>query len=295
MRWKRGQQSDDVVDRRGSPGRVPGGVKVGGGGLIVVLLTLFLSNLGDGSGGGADIGAILEELTRAQAQAPTDAAPAPVDPASDPDAALYDFMEFVVDDAQAVWTDIFAQSQQTYDRTKLVVFSGATGSGCGGASAAVGPHYCPLDQLMYVDLDFFKQLSSQFGAPGDFAQAYVIAHEVGHHIQNLTSIMDQVREAQRSNPGQANDFSIRLELQADCLAGVWGYTTRERGILEPGDLREGLGAAEAVGDDRIQEQATGTVNPESWTHGSAEQRIKWFRVGYDSGNPNLCNTFGADI
>ncbi|MDH3308629.1 MAG: neutral zinc metallopeptidase, partial [Acidimicrobiia bacterium] len=192
----------------------------------------------------------------------------------------------------------YAANGETYQYTELVIFEGLTNSGCGGADERVGPHYCPLDQTVYIDLDFFRQLAGQFGAPGDFAQAYVLAHEIGHHIQTIEGINEQVRQAQQNNPAQANELSVAMELQADCLAGVWAYdaenTTNDLGQvqLEIGDLQEGLGAAAAVGDDRIQQASTGRVDPESWTHGSAAQRQEWFMRGYQSGDPNQCNTFG---
>ncbi len=189
-----------------------------------------------------------------------------------------------------MWQEVFADSGMQYQNTKLVIFSGATQSGCGYAAAEVGPHYCPADSNVYIDLDFFQELQRRFGAPGDFAQAYVLAHEVAHHVQNVLGISDDVRRLQRENPSDANAYSIALELQADCLAGVWGNTAAARGLLEQGDLEEGLNAAAAVGDDRIQEQTTGRVNPESWTHGSAEQRVEWFRRGFDTGDPSQCET-----
>jgi predicted metalloprotease len=175
-----------------------------------------------------------------------------------------------------------------------VLLEGATHSDCGGATAEIGPHYCPADENVYLDLSFFRELRQRFGAPGDFAQAYVMAHEIAHHVQHLMGISDQVRDEQRANPDEANELSIRLELQADCLAGVWAFTAYERALLESGDLQEGLGAAAAVGDDRIQQQSTGSIDRESWTHGSSEQRMRWFTTGYENGDPNDCDTFGAD-
>jgi predicted metalloprotease len=161
------------------------------------------------------------------------------------------------------------------------------------ATTAIGPHYCPRDQTIYVDLGFFEQLQTRFGARGgDFAEAYVIAHEVGHHVQSILGIMEEVQQVQQDDASQANAYSVRLELQADCLAGTWGHSVFERDVLDPGDIEEGLDAAAAVGDDRIQQTMTGRVNPESWTHGSSEQRVEWFKTGYDTGDPNGCNTFG---
>jgi predicted metalloprotease len=176
-----------------------------------------------------------------------------------------------------------------------VLFTGSTNSGCGPATSAVGPFYCPLDRTAYLDLDFFRDLHVRFGAPGDFARAYVIGHELAHHVQNLTGVSDEVRTRSAEEPAVANELSIRLELQADCLAGVWGHSTYERDILESGDLEEGLAAAAAIGDDRIQAQATGRIDPDTWTHGSSEQRVHWFRRGFDSGEAARCDTFSGDI
>ena len=182
-----------------------------------------------------------------------------------------------------------------YEPTKLVLFTEATTSGCGAASSATGPFYCPADRKVYLDLGFFRELRSRFGAPGDFAQAYVIAHEFGHHVQNVLGISDDVHRGQQENADEANELSIRLELQADCLAGVWAYSAYRERLLESGDLEEGLAAAAAVGDDRIQRQATGRIDRESWTHGSSQQRVTWFREGYETGDVNACDTFERDI
>jgi predicted metalloprotease len=198
----------------------------------------------------------------------------------------------VLDDVQRSWAQTFSHSDERYPKADLVLFTQSTNSACGGATSAIGPHYCPADQKVYLDLDFFRELRDQFGAPGDFAQAYVLAHEIGHHVQNVLGINEQVQRAQQSGSDDANELSVLLELQADCLAGVWGYTTRDRGILEPGDLQEGLRAAASVGDDRIQAQAGQRVNPETWTHGSSEQRVDWFQRGFESGDPSRCDTFG---
>ena len=211
------------------------------------------------------------------------------------------FMSTVLDDAQATWTQEFAQSNLQYREAELVLFRDSVQSGCGYAQSAMGPFYCPADQKVYLDLGFFEDLHRRFGAPGDFAQAYVLAHEIGHHVQNLLGVSGEVRQAQSQarSREQANELSVLLELQADCFAGVWAHTTQqgrqEAGgpVLEPGDLEEGLAAAAAVGDDRIQKQATGGVNPETWTHGSSEQRARWFRVGFESGDADRCDTFAA--
>jgi predicted metalloprotease len=212
----------------------------------------------------------------------------------DPDARLVDFMSFVLDDVQNFWQDTFRQSGKNYERAELVLFTDVTRSACGTATSQIGPHYCPPDQRVYLDLGFFRELRARFDAPGDFAQAYVLAHEIGHHVQNLLGINERVQREQQSSPDEANELSVRLELQADCLAGVWAFTTYERELLERGDLEEGLGAAAAVGDDRIQQQAGAEVNPETWTHGSSEQRVSWFRQGFEDGDPNACDTFSVE-
>ncbi len=257
-------------------------------GLIIAIIIIGFMIF---SGGGTGIDPGLNNLNPVEAQP----AESPLPPANDPDAELVDFMGFLIDDIQDEWTDIFRLSGEQYPRAKLVLFEGATQSACGGATAAIGPHYCPIDQNVYLDLGFFRQLSQQFGAQGDFAQAYVIAHEVGHHVQNVLGVMGSVQRAQQSGQGDPNDLSIRLELQADCFAGVWGYTTFSRDMLESGDLQEAINAAAAVGDDRIQEATTGRVNPEGWTHGSAEQRMKWFQRGFESGDATQCDTFSGGI
>jgi predicted metalloprotease len=200
----------------------------------------------------------------------------------------------VLVDTQGFWEQEFQAGGKPYEHATLVVYRGRTNSGCGAASSDVGPFYCPLDQTVYIDLAFFDELNQRFKAPGDFAQAYVIAHEMGHHIQQQLGTEEQVRQQSEEDPDDANELSIRLELQADCYAGVWGRSTYDRGILESGDLEEGLNAASAVGDDRIQEQTQGRIDPETWTHGSAEQRAKWLKSGYDSGDLEACDTFSPD-
>jgi uncharacterized protein len=201
------------------------------------------------------------------------------------------FVSFVLDDAQNTWRELLRQRGVQYTNAKLVLFRNATQSGCGFAQSATGPFYCPADQKVYIDLSFNDELKSRFGAPGDFAQAYVLAHEIGHHVQDVLGIDREVRRAQQSNPGARNALSVRLELQADCLAGVWGHSTEQRNILDPGDVDEGLRAAAAVGDDRLQKMSTGYVSPDSFTHGTSEQRAHWFRQGFESGNIEACDTF----
>jgi predicted metalloprotease len=206
-----------------------------------------------------------------------------------------EFVSFVLDDVQRTWGRELPKLGQSYHDAKLVLFTDAIRSGCGSAQAAMGPFYCPVDQKVYIDLGFYHDLKSRFGAPGDFAQAYVIAHEIGHHLQNLLGIAEQVQDAQQRRPEQAGPLSVRLELQADCLAGVWAASTNRRDLLERGDIEEGLGAAAAVGDDRIQRQATGRVSPETWTHGSSAQRVAWFTRGLESGDLQQCDAFSTAL
>ncbi len=283
MRWQQGRRSDNVEDRRGmSMGMGGGGLKIGGVGLLLILGISLLT--------GQNPLKLLSYLPQETTQV---GSPVP----SQPDTQGYDeekdFVTVVLGDTEDTWGEIFAQSNRTYTPPKLVLFSQMVDSACGTSSAAVGPFYCPLDGKVYVDLIFFQELSQRFGASGDFAQAYVIAHEVGHHVQNLLGLSDQVRQLQQqSSEEQANALSVRLELQADCLAGVWAnHADRQRQMLESGDIEEAMNAAAAVGDDRIQESAGRAVSPESWTHGSSEMRTSWFRRGLQSGDINSCDTF----
>jgi predicted metalloprotease len=218
-----------------------------------------------------------------------------VDGAPDPQRRLDAFLEFVFADIQGFWARTFERSGIAYVPATLVVFEGATSTGCGPASAAVGPFYCALDRRVYLDAGFFRQLAVEFRAPGDFAQAYVIAHEVGHHVQNLTGVLSQVQQAISDASAAPNELSVRMELQADCLAGVWGHSTYERRMLERGDLEEALRAAAAVGDDRIQRRTTGRIDPETWTHGASEQRRSWWLRGYTAGDPDACDTFSGAV
>jgi predicted metalloprotease len=210
-------------------------------------------------------------------------------PSSSPqEEEMIEFVSFVLDDAQGVWS----RKIGGYPEAKLVVFRGSTRTGCGFGQAAMGRFYCPADQKVYIDLAFYEELRRRFGAPGDMAQAYVLAHEIGHHVQKITGTEQRMRQAQRSDPSNANEYSIRLELQADCYAGVWAHSTGERDLLEAGDIEEAMGAAAAVGDDQIQKMSTGQVAPEQWTHGSSEMRMRWFESGFESGDPGDCDTFG---
>jgi predicted metalloprotease len=267
-------------------GGLPVGGAVGIPGLIILALVFFLNRGGGGSGG---IGNALDQINTG--------APAAATPLNgpDPDARLVSFMSYVLDDVQRFWTKTFADSGRTYTDAKLVLFTGSTSSGCGGATSDIGPHYCPVDKKVYLDLGFFRELRDRFGAPGDFAEAYVLAHEIGHHVQDLLGISSDVeQQMQQSGGGQgATGLSVRLELQADCLAGVWAHSSYERNHFSPGDLEEGLQAAASVGDDRIQKQATGRVDRETWTHGSSTERVRWFKRGFDSGETGSCDTFNA--
>jgi len=213
---------------------------------------------------------------------------------SDPrEEELVEFVSFVLDDAQATWKKLLPAVGKSYSDAKLVLFRDGVESACGYAGSSTGPFYCPGDQKVYVDLGFYSELKDRFGAPGDFAQAYVITHEIGHHVQHLLGIDQAVRRKQAADPRHENAYSVALELQADCFAGVWGHETAQRGILERGDVEEGLNAAAAIGDDRIQRSAGRRVSPESFTHGSSEQRVTWFRKGLESGDIKACDTFRA--
>ncbi len=283
MRWKNLQGQGKVEDRRVRPGRAAVG-GVGGIGLIVVLLAMFL-----GGGEAGELGQVLSELDAAQSGNRAE----PVDLTAD-ELEYTGFVTAVVGDLDLLWTDVFKQSSLAYHPPTMVLFRGFTDSGCGGADERVGPHYCPLDNTIYLDETFFEAvLESRLGAEGgDFAEAYVIAHEVGHHVQNELGIFEEVRSLQQSDPGEANGLSVKLELQADCFAGVWAFTLAQRGdILGTNDIQEALDAASSVGDDRIQQKTSGMINEESWTHGSAGQRVEWFTLGYQTGDPNRCNTF----
>lgn len=279
MRWESGRRSDNIEDRRGM--RIPGGFAGGGIGVVVIaLIAMFF---------GVDPRLILEGAGQLGGSQPQQQA-APPDPTQD---KLKDFVSVVLADTEDTWSDVFRHGNSQYVPPKLVLFTGAVQSACGRAGSAVGPFYCPGDQKVYIDLDFYKMLAQRFGAPGDFAQAYVIAHEIGHHVQNLIGISEKVQAAShRGGQEHANQLSVRQELQADCLAGIWAHNAnRSRQILEAGDVEEGLNAAAAIGDDRLQQQGQGYVAPETFTHGSSEQRVRWFKRGLDSGDLKACDTF----
>lgn len=263
------------------PGLAVGGL--GGAGLIVYLLFALL-------GGGSGMDQVIGQLEDAQAPQ-SQAQPEEFQGADDYEV----FVSTVLGSTDDTWTAIFADAGLDYVVPDLVLFRDAANSGCGSATSAVGPHYCPLDETIYIDETFFDELVARFGAEGgDVAEAYVIAHEVGHHVQNRLGVMEQVQSAQRSAGSQeeANELSVGLELQADCFAGIWAHSLRDAGIFLPGEIQEAMDAAAAVGDDRIQERVQGQVNPESWTHGSSEQRVEWFTRGFESGDPGSCETFG---
>ena len=286
MRWTPGGRSKNVDDLRGQTGG--GGMMIGrgmgiGGAVIALILSLvFGVNIFD-SGGGSPVP---QQAAPGDVQQPVSSTPE--------EEKRFQFVNFVVDDVQQTWAQLFPKIDgQPYRDARLAVFRDGVDTGCGQAPAAVGPFYCPADQRVYLDLSFFDELDQRFAAPGDFAQAYVIAHELGHHVQHLLGIEQRVRQMQESRPGAANQLSVALELQADCFAGVWGNSTSQRKLLEQGDIEEGLGAASAVGDDRLQAQATGSIRPDKFTHGSAAQRSQWFRRGLESGDPNSCDTFGS--
>lgn len=281
MRWTPGRRSSNLEDRRGASGGGGGrgaGLGIGGIAILLVLSVVFkrdfLSMANDPS---------LSSGSPVQSGGPVTSSAA--------EDSLADFVSFVLDDTQATWTALFAEQGQRYAPSTLVLYRNATPTACGTGQSASGPFYCPGDRKVYVDLDFFDELHQRFGAPGDFAQAYVLAHEIGHHIQTLTGTSDQVRQLQQRNPSQANALSVRLELQADCYAGVWAHAAANRNLLEPGDADEGLGAAAAVGDDRLQRMAGARVTPEGFTHGSSTQRMEWFQRGLQQGRPDACDTF----
>ena len=288
MRWDEQRQSDNVEDRRGQRAGF-GGARMGGmgiGGLLILMLFGYLI--------GGDPMALLRDS--GQVSTGVDSGPGGA-PSAPPTDEAGQFVRAVLGSTEDVWNALFKQMGSNYAEPRLVLFSDAVQSACGMASAAVGPFYCPPDQQVYIDLSFFRELDQRFGAPGDFAQAYVVAHEVGHHVQNLTGIAERVDAArQRSNETQANALSVRQELQADCYAGVWGHYVAgsKTGIqLDAGDVEEGLAAAAAIGDDRLQRQSQGQVSPETWTHGSSDQRVRWLRRGLESGRVADCDTFRA--
>ena len=282
MRWRGGRRSTNIEDRRGR--RATKGIVGGGLGTIVLVLVAMYF--------GVDPTFLIQGMQSANVPSSTGTQPAPKDLRDDP---LADMITVVMADTEDVWNELFRQQGRSYREPTLVLFTGATRSACGVGQAAMGPFYCPADQKAYIDLSFYEDMRSRFKAPGDFAQAYVIAHEIGHHVQNLLGISGKVQQMkQRVSQVEGNQLSVRLELQADCLAGVWANRAHKaRNILESGDVEEALNAASAIGDDRLQRQSRGTVVPESFTHGTSAQRQRWFRTGLDTGDPDSCDTFDA--
>ena len=288
MKWDDNGPSRDLEDRRGESGGGGGGFRLGGGRLgiggfivLLVLSVVFKTDLTGALGGGGQQGA----------SAPAPGVSTPPAQSSAEEEQLVKYMSFVLDDAQQTWTRIFTERNAQYERARLVLFRNAVNTGCGAAESATGPFYCPADQKVYIDLGFYDDLRRRFGAPGDFAQAYVLAHEIGHHVQNVTGTERQMRRLQQQSPGDRNTLSVALELQADCYSGIWGKHAQEAGLLQAGDVEEALKAASAVGDDRISEMSGSTIRPESFTHGSAAQRMTWFQRGFDTGRVDACDAF----
>ena len=273
MRWTPGGRSPNLEDRR-SMGGMGRGLGIGGTVVVLALSLIFGRNLF------TDLGVEPGVATGAPMTAADSSAEEP----------QVQFISFVLDDVQDTWSKVLPNYGARFHPARLVLFRNSTDSGCGPAQSVMGPFYCPLDERVYLDLGFFDELEQRFGATGDFARAYVLAHELGHHVQHLLGTDSRVRQLQESNPSEANQLSVRLELQADCYAGVWAHSTDQRRLLERGDVDEALGAASAVGDDRIQKRTTGRINVDSFTHGSAAQRSEWFKRGFESGDPRSCNT-----
>ncbi len=287
MKWEPGETSENIEDRRAETGegggRRIGGIHVGIGGTIVLLVLSvvfkqnFFALLDPGASNGGNSAPVSQLSPEQQAEQDR----------------LVKFVSFVLDSVQNTWTRVLPASGAQYRPAKLVLFRDGIDSACGLAESATGPFYCPGDEKVYLDLGFYDELRDRFGAPGDFAQAYVLAHELGHHVQKILGIEARMREQQRESPDEANALSVRLELQADCLAGIWGHETADQKILDPGDIEEGLQAASSVGDDRLQRMATGHVNPDGFTHGTSAQRSRWFKRGFDSGEVKQCDTFAS--
>lgn len=284
MRWQGRKQSENIEDRRGS--RLSRGVGLGGIGTVVVVLIALYT--------GQDPTTLLRNVEQMTGGSQTQAEQGPYQESA-AEAQLREFTGFVLADTEETWNTLFAAAGRKYVEPTLVLFSGAVDSACGQAESATGPFYCPGDQKVYIDLSFYEDLQSKLGAGGDFAQAYVIAHEVGHHVQTLLGISERNQAArQRAGEVEANALSVRQELQADCFAGIWAHNAdQSRQLLEAGDIEEGLNAANAIGDDRLQRQSQGYVSPDSFTHGTSEQRVSWFRRGFSTGDMNQCDTFAA--
>jgi uncharacterized protein len=277
MRWSPGQRSRNLEDRRGSR-MVSRGLPLGIGGFLLLLVLSFIT--------GTDL--VTPLLQQGSVEQGTERS-GPIETTPEEEERV-DFVSFVLDDVQGTWPKVLGGR---YRDAQLVLFRDATSSACGVGQSAMGPFYCPADQKVYLDLSFFDQLAQRFDAPGDFAQAYVIAHEIGHHVQHLLGVNQRVRELQQARPREANELSVRQELQADCFAGIWGHSTARRNLLEPGDVEAGLQAAAAIGDDRLQRESSGRVRPETFTHGTSAQRVEWLRRGLETGSLEACDTFGS--
>jgi predicted metalloprotease len=297
MKWRGRGGGGRIEDRRGAGGSLGGGGiplpmgKAGGGLGLIIALVIFLLFGGGLPGGGGGLGVDPGTGALPGAPEPTEAELQKA-PADDPGK----FIDFVAGDVDATWTKIFAASGKKYEPEIIVLYDNQVSTACGNAPSTVGPFYCPNDRKVYLDIPFMNELQQKLGAQGDFAQAYIVAHEIGHHVQNLLGVMEDVNLAQQENPEDANDLSVRLELQADCLAGIWAHSAvQQADLLETGDLEEALNAAAAVGDDRIQKRSGGTVNPDTFTHGTGEQRATWFKKGFQSGDPTACDTFKGDV
>lgn len=275
MRWTPGGRSPNLEDRRSAGGGIGRGLGVGGTVVVLALSLIFGRNLFTDLGVSPAVGAASAPMTRTDSAA---------------EETEVQFISFLLDDVQSTWAKTLPQYGGRFHPARLVLFRNSTQSGCGPAQSVMGPFYCPVDERVYLDLGFFNELKKRYAASGDFAQAYVLAHELGHHIQHLLGTDARIRQAQEANPSDANQLSVRLELQADCYAGVWAHSTSQRQMLEQGDVDEALNAASAVGDDRIQQRTTGRINVDSFTHGSAAQRSEWFKRGFESGDPRSCST-----
>lgn len=293
MRWQGRRESDNVEDRRdrSGGGGLPGGPGLrlprGKGGLILLIVVVVAGYYG------VDLTGLITGQSTNQQQMQSQTQSRPGNPDSDEAAK---FTSVILGTTEDTWSQIFKQRGMTYQPPKLVMYRGATHTGCGTGQSVMGPFYCPADSTVYIDLSFYDEMRNKLGAAGDFAQGYVIAHEVGHHVQKLLGIEPKVRARQQQvSQAAANQLSVKMELQADCFAGVWGHSMQQQGILDPGDLQEALNAAQAIGDDRLQQKSQGRVVPDSFTHGTSEQRYNWFKRGFDSGNPDQCNTFGNSL
>lgn len=289
MRWQGRRESDNVEDRRGdSPTPTGGGsgfrIPAGKGGIVLLIVVVVAGYYGYDLtpllGGGGQSSSVTQSHTPA--------------PANSDDAQAAKFTKVILASTEDTWGEIFQKMGKQYQAPKLVMYRNATQTGCGTGQSVMGPFYCPADKTVYIDLSFYDEMKNKLGADGDFAQGYVIAHEVGHHVQNLLGIESKVRQQmQQGSQTDANRLSVKLELQADCFAGVWGHYMQQKDVLETGDLQEALNAAQAIGDDKLQQQSQGHVVPDSFTHGTSQQRYSWFKRGFDSGEPGQCNTFAG--